>query len=152
MAASGSLMTITIENPTADQLATTVTIDDESDLLRVRSTMRAYARQAGLGLTATTKVVTAGSELARNILRYATGGQGVASIEEATSGAKRGVRAVFTDRGPGIADLEMTMRSGFSTAGGLGLGLPGSRRLVDEFAIDSAPGRGTRVAICQWNR
>src|SRR5713226_8307652 len=134
-------MTATVENPPADLLAvTTVTIEGESDLLRVRSTVRAYARQAGLGLTATTKVVTAGSELARNILRYATGGQ------------RRGVQAVFADPGPGIADLDQAMRSGFSTAGSLGLGLPGSRRLVDEFSIDSAPGRGTRVAICQWDR
>jgi serine/threonine-protein kinase RsbT len=146
-------MTITADNPPAELLAvTTVTIGAESDLLRVRSTMRAYARQAGLGLTATTKVVTAGSELARNILRYATGGQGVATVQEAASGQKTGVQAVFADRGPGIADLEQAMRSGFSTAGGLGLGLPGSRRLVDEFAIDSAPGLGTRVTICQWNR
>ena len=146
-------MTITADNPPAELLAvTTVTIGAESDLLRVRSTMRAYARQAGLGLTATTKVVTAGSELARNILRYATGGQGVATVQEAASGQKTGVQAVFADRGPGIADLEQAMRSGFSTAGSLGLGLPGSRRLVDEFAIDSAPGSGTRVAICQWDR
>ncbi|MDX6394226.1 MAG: serine/threonine-protein kinase RsbT [Streptosporangiaceae bacterium] len=146
-------MTATIENPTAHPLvSTTVTIGGEADLLRVRSTMRAYARQAGLGLTATTKVVTAGSELARNILRYATCGQGIAAIEEANSGQKRGVRATFTDVGPGIADLDLAMRSGFSTAESLGLGLPGSRRLVDEFDIDSAPGRGTRVAICQWDR
>jgi serine/threonine-protein kinase RsbT len=146
-------MTSTVEIPAADPSAlTTVIIGGESDLLRVRSTMRAYACQAGLGLTATTKVVTAGSELARNILRYATGGQGIAAIEEASSGNRRGVRAVFTDSGPGIADLDLAMRSGFSTADSLGLGLPGSRRLVNEFYIDSAPGRGTRVAICQWDR
>ncbi len=144
-------MTITVDGPSADLLAiTTVVIDGEADLLRVRSTIRAYAHEAGLGLTATTKLVTAGSELARNILRYATGGQGVASIERAASGQRRGVRAVFADCGPGIADLDLAMRSGFSTKGGLGLGLPGSRRLSDEFSIDSAPGRGTKVAICQW--
>jgi serine/threonine-protein kinase RsbT len=147
------MMTITVEDPRVDSSATTtVMIGGEADLLRVRSMVRDYANRAGLGLTATTKVVTAGSELARNILRYATGGQGVATIEETISGQKRGVRAVFTDRGPGIADLDLALRSGYSTAGGLGLGLPGSRRLVDEFAIDSAPGRGTRVEICQWNR
>jgi serine/threonine-protein kinase RsbT len=131
---------------------TSVAIEGESDLLRVRSTTRAYARQAGLGVTGTTKVVTAASELARNILRHATGGKGVATVREAASGQRRGVQAVFTDNGPGIADLDAAMRSGFSTAGSLGLGLPGSRRLVDEFAIDSAPGSGTRVAICQWDR
>ena len=147
------MMTITVEDPRVDSSATTtVMIGGEADLLRVRSMVRDYANRAGLGLTATTKVVTAGSELARNILRYATGGQGVAAIEEATSGLKRGVRAVFADRGPGIADLDLALRSGYSTAGSLGLGLPGSRRLVDEFAIDSAPGRGTRVEICQWDR
>jgi serine/threonine-protein kinase RsbT len=136
--------------PAAPSPGVTVLIGGEADLLRVRSTMRDYAQRAGLGLTATTKVVTAGSELTRNILRYATGGQGTASIEEASSGPRRGVRAVFTDRGPGIADLDLAMQSGYSTAGSLGLGLPGSRRLVDEFAIDTAPESGTRVAICQW--
>ncbi|MGD0684507.1 MAG: ATP-binding protein [Streptosporangiaceae bacterium] len=141
------------EIPAADPLASTsVAIDGESDLLRVRSVARAHARQAGLGVTATTKVVTAASELARNILHYATGGRGIATVQQAASGQKRGVRAVFTDSGPGIADLGAAMRSGFSTGGGLGLGLPGSRRLVDEFSIDSAPGSGTRVAICQWDR
>jgi serine/threonine-protein kinase RsbT len=146
-------MTSTLEIPVADPSARTiVNIVGESDLLRVRSTMRAYARQAGLGLTATTKAVTASSELARNILRYATGGQGTAVIEEASSGQKRGVRVIFTDPGPGIADLDLAMRSGFSTGNSLGLGLPGSRRLVDDFYIDSAPGRGTRVVICQWDR
>jgi serine/threonine-protein kinase RsbT len=146
-------MTTGVDTQGAGLLAiTTVLIGGEADLLRVRSTVRAYARQAGLGLTATTKVVTAGSELARNILRYATCGQGAVSIQEAVSGPRRGVRAVFTDRGPGIADLDLAMSSGFSTAGSLGLGLPGSRRLVDEFSIDSEPGRGTKVAICQWDR
>jgi serine/threonine-protein kinase RsbT len=137
---------------TTEESVSTMTINGEADLLRVRSMLRAEAQVAGLSLTGETKLVTAGSELARNILRYATGGQGVASIEEAASGERRGVQAVFSDRGPGIPDLDQAMRSGFSTAGSLGLGLPGSRRLVDEFSIDSAPGRGTRVAICQWDR
>jgi len=146
-------MTTLSEGPPASLLAAaTVTIGGEDALLQVRSTVRAYARHAGLDLTATTKVVTAGSELTRNILRHSTAGQGAASIEEVVSGPRTGVRAVFTDRGPGIADLDQAMRNGFSTAGSLGLGLPGSRRLVDEFSIDSAPGLGTRVVICQWNR
>src|SRR5260370_36508975 len=106
-------MTATVENPPADLLAvTTVTIEGESDLLRVRSTVRAYARQAGLGLTATTKVVTAGSELARNILRYATGAQGVAHIEEAASGRRRGVQARFAAPGPARAGRDQSRRSG----------------------------------------
>jgi serine/threonine-protein kinase RsbT len=146
-------MTTTGDRPAAwSPAVTTVIIAGEADLLRIRSTMRACAQQAGLGVTATTKVVTAGSELTRNILRYAAGGQGAASIQQAASGGRRGVRAEFTDSGPGIADLDLAMRSGFSTAGSLGVGLPGSRRLVDEFSIDSAPGRGTRVVICQWDR
>src|SRR4051812_34451514 len=129
-----------------------MTIDGEADLLRVRWALRAEAQRAGLGLTAETRLVTAGSELARNIIRYATHGQGTASIEQLTGGGRQGGRAVFSDAGPGIADMDLAMRDGFSTAGSLGLGLPGSRRLVDEFAIDSAAGRGTTVVIAQWGR
>jgi serine/threonine-protein kinase RsbT len=146
-------MTTTIEPTQIGQpIRSTVTITGESDLLRTRSALRSAAENAGLGLTATTKLVTAGSELARNILRYATGAQGVVSIDETVAGARRGVRAAFADHGPGIADLNQAMQDGFSTAGSLGIGLPGSRRLVDEFAIDSAPGQGTTVVISQWNR
>lgn len=131
--------------------ASLITITGEADLLRVRSALRAQAQQAGLGLTATTKLVTAGSELARNILRYATGSEGTVSIGQCP-GPRGGVHAVFCDRGPGIADLEAAMRDGYSTTGSLGLGLPGSRRLVDAFRIDTAPGRGTTVVIEQWIR
>lgn len=145
-------MTTTVDAPTDRPARTTVIISGESDLLRTRSALRSAAQEAGLGLTATTKLVTAGSELARNILRYATGGQGVVSIEQTTGGATRGVSATFTDRGPGITDLGQAMQDGFSTAGSLGIGLPGSRRLVDEFSIDSAPGEGTTVVIVQWCR
>src|SRR5690348_12150138 len=122
--------------------AETIVVTSEADLLRVRSTLRAAAQQAGLGLTATTKLVTAGSELARNILRYATGAEGTVYIRQCT-GSQTGVRAVFRNTGPGIGDLHTVMQDGFSTAGGLGLGLPGSRRLVDDFHIESAPGSGT---------
>lgn len=130
----------------------TVNIDSEADLLRVRSVLRAEAQQAGLSLTGETKLVTAGSELARNIIRYATHGQGVATVQQMRSGDRRGVRVEFVDDGPGIADIEQVMRDGFSTGGSLGLGLPGSRRLVDEFSIESAAGQGTRVVIAQWAR
>jgi serine/threonine-protein kinase RsbT len=130
----------------------TVAITGEADLLRVRSALRAEAQQAGLGLTAATKLVTAGSELARNIVRYALHGQGEVSIEPVARDGQRGVRAVFRDAGPGIADLDAAMRDGFSSAGSLGLGLPGSRRLVDEFTIDTGPDRGTTVVILQWQR
>lgn len=130
----------------------TIVIAAEADLLRVRSVLRAHAQQAGLGLTATTKLVTAGSELARNILRYATGSKGSVYVRQCSGPEGSGVRAVFRDAGPGITDLDVALQDGFSSAGGLGLGLPGSRRLVDDFHIESAPGRGTMVAIEQWTR
>jgi serine/threonine-protein kinase RsbT len=136
----------------AEESVTTMTINGEADMLRIRAMLRAEAQHAGLSLTAETKLVTAGSELARNIVRYATHGQGRAAVERLSSGERRGVRAVFSDSGPGIADLDEVMRDGFSTGGSLGLGLPGSRRLVDEFSIDSAAGRGTTVVIAQWAR
>ncbi|GAA3384227.1 ATP-binding protein [Cryptosporangium minutisporangium] len=131
----------------------TVTIGAESDLLRVRTTLRSESQAAGLGLTAATKFVTAGSELARNIIRYAVHGQGEVLIEPLQQqGGRRGVRATFVDAGPGITDLDAAMTDNFTTGGGLGLGLPGSRRLVDEFSIDSGPNRGTTVVITQWAR
>lgn len=129
-----------------------VTIGAESDLLRVRTRLRAESNDAGLGLTAATKFVTAGSELARNIVRYAAHGQGQVTIEALADGGRKGVRATFRDAGPGIENLDAAMTDRFSTGGGLGLGLPGSRRLVDEFTIDSGPGRGTTVVIAQWGR
>ena len=135
-----------------DEQVVTITISGEADLLRIRSALRAEAQHAGLGLTAETKLVTAGSELARNIVRYATHGQGVATIERLRGTGRQGVRAVFTDTGPGIVDLDQVMRDGYSSGGSLGLGLPGSRRLVDEFSIDSTVGVGTTVAIAQWSR
>jgi serine/threonine-protein kinase RsbT len=127
-------------------------IADEADLLKVRSMLRNEALNVGMGLTAATKLITAGSELARNIVRYALHGRGEVTIERVLDGDRQGVRAVFSDNGPGIADIEEAMRDGFSTADSLGLGLPGTRRLVDEFAIESEPGRGTTVVIAQWSR
>jgi serine/threonine-protein kinase RsbT len=135
-----------------DESVRTVAINGEADLLRVRSSLRTEATDVGLGLTAATKLITAGSELARNIIRYARHGQGIVSIERLTDGDRRGVRAIFTDEGPGIADVQQAMGDGFSTGSSLGLGLPGSKRLVDEFFINSAPGLGTTVVIAQWTR
>ena len=131
--------------------AVSIAVNGEADLLRVRSALRAQAQLAGLRLTAETKLVTAGSELARNIVRYATYGQGVVDIELLSLGERTGVRAVFSDHGPGIADLDAALRDGWSTGGSLGLGLPGARRLVDEFSIESGA-TGTTVAIEQWSR
>lgn len=129
----------------------TMPVASEQDLLRVRAALRSAAEQAGFGLVAATKLVTAGSELARNILRYADG-DGTVHINTEDKGPLRGIRATFVDSGPGIPDLEAAMRDGFTTAGGLGLGLPGAMRLVDEFVIESGPGSGTRVVIAQWTR
>jgi serine/threonine-protein kinase RsbT len=136
----------------SERTVVTAPINGESDLLTVRSALRGEGERAGLGLTAVTKLVTAGSELARNIVRYATHGQGIVSIETAEQDGRRGVRARFSDSGPGIANLDEAMADGFSSGGSLGLGLPGSRRLVDEFSIDTSPGRGTTVVIAQWAR
>ena len=95
-----------------------------------------------------TKIVTAASELARNTLMHGGGGRAV--LEIVCDGARRGLRLVFEDKGPGIADIQLAMKDGFSTGGGLGLGLSGAKRLSNEFAISSAPGRGTTVVITRW--
>src|SRR6185295_16910536 len=119
-----------------------VEIAENEDVVVVRQRARDQARRAGLSLLETTKLVTAASELARNTLEH--GGGGYAEIEVCTDGIRRGVRMRFVDEGPGIADLEQAMRDGFTTGKGLGLGMGGSRRLVSEFEVDSAPGRGTK--------
>lgn len=120
----------------------------ESDVVTVRQAVRAWAVEAGLSLVDQTKLVTAASELARNTLVY--GGGGTARLESVSNGPRRGIRLVFDDQGPGIADLEQALRDGFTTGTGLGLGLSGSRRLVNEFDIVSSPGEGTRVTVVKW--
>jgi serine/threonine-protein kinase RsbT len=137
---------------TSDATAVVVDIASEPDLIHARQQLRAEAIRAGMGLVDQTKLVTAGSELARNILVHATGGRGEIHIEQVRSEERVGVRATFTDHGPGIADVEQAMRDGFSTRGSLGLGLPGSKRLVDEMSITSELGRGTTVVIVKWRR
>jgi serine/threonine-protein kinase RsbT len=92
--------------------------------------------------------VTAASELARNVINYAGGGE--VAVEPVFQGLRRGVRLIFSDRGPGIPDVELALKDGYTTGEGLGLGLGGARRLVNEFAIDSRPGEGTRVTIVRW--
>jgi serine/threonine-protein kinase RsbT len=129
-----------------------VAIADEADLIRVRQVLRAEAVSAGLGLVDQTKLITAGSELARNILIYATGSRGSLLVEQVQAAGRRGVRATFTDEGPGIADVEAAMTDGFSTGGSLGLGLPGAGRLADEMTVTSAGGSGTTVVITKWVR
>jgi serine/threonine-protein kinase RsbT len=114
----------------------------------VRQAVRQRAIEIGFSLVDQTKIVTAASELARNAIQHGGGGQ--ATIETVTDGSRRGLRLTFEDNGPGIADIEQAMREGFSTGGGLGLGLSGAKRLTNEFSIASAPGKGTRVIITRW--
>lgn len=127
-----------------------VTIAADKDVVLVRQVVRSVAVTVALSLVDQTKLVTAASELARNTLVY--GGGGGAEIRVVDSGRRRGVRIVFADDGPGIADLDLALSDGYTSGGGLGLGLGGARRLVDEFEIDTAPGRGTRVTIIKWSR
>ncbi len=118
------------------------------DIVVVRQAVRQRAVELGFSLVDQTKIVTAASELARNVIQY--GGGGFARLESLNDGLRRGLRLTFEDSGPGIADIEQAMKDGFSTSGGLGLGLSGAKRLSNEFAITSAPGRGTSVVITRW--
>lgn len=128
--------------------ATSLEIGASEDIVRMRSAVRQAAVNQGLSLVDQTKLITAASELARNILDY--GGGGEVEIELLKNGARSGVKLVFTDRGPGIPDVEMALKDGYTTGGGLGLGLGGSKRLSSEFEIQSSVGNGTRVAITRW--
>lgn len=114
----------------------------------VRQAVRTRAIALGFSLVDQTKIVTAASELARNAIQHGGGGEVV--IETVAGMGRRGLRLSFSDRGPGIADITRAMTDGYSSAGGLGLGLSGARRLSHEFTIDSAPGEGTRVVIIRW--
>ncbi|PPQ28395.1 anti-sigma regulatory factor [Rhodopila globiformis] len=118
------------------------------DVVRVRQEVRRIAVEAGLGLVDQTKIVTAASELARNTLDYGKGGEAIMEVVQA--GMRRGVRIRFQDQGPGIPDIELALKDGYTTGRGMGLGLGGARRLCNEFAIESAPAQGTRVTIARW--
>jgi serine/threonine-protein kinase RsbT len=118
------------------------------DVVAVRQTVREWALAAGFSLVDQTKIVTAASELARNLVQH--GGGGALRLEALNDGPRRGLRLIFEDEGPGIADVECALRDGYSTGGGLGLGLGGARRLSNEFDIQSRPGEGTRVTIVRW--
>lgn len=118
------------------------------DVVRARQAVRAVATAAGFSLVDQTKIITAASEIARNTVDY--GGGGDLRLELLRDGGRRGVRLTFTDQGPGIADIEQALKDGYTSGGGLGLGLGGARRLVGDFAIDSAPGRGTKVTLTRW--
>ena len=123
-------------------------IRNADDVVLVRQAVRDWAVSMEFRLVDQTKLVTAASELARNTLQH--GGGGRARLETLLNGTRQGLRITFEDEGPGIADLERALQDGYSTGGGLGLGLSGSKRLCNEFAIDSRPGQGTRVTIARW--
>lgn len=126
----------------------TMTIVKEVDVIPFRNRIKEYAVRIGMSLVNQTKVITAASELGRNMLKYANGG--LVTIEIVTKGKENGIRMIFTDQGPGIADIKQAMKDGFSTGKSLGLGLPGTKRLVSEFNIESTVGLGTVVTVIKW--
>jgi serine/threonine-protein kinase RsbT len=123
-------------------------IEKEQDVVPFRNRVKEYAVKIGMSLINQTKLITAASELVRNMLKY--GGGGVALIEVVSQGRDTGVRLTFQDTGPGIADVTLAMKDGYTTGKSLGIGLPGTKRLVSEFAIKSEVGVGTTVTILKW--
>jgi serine/threonine-protein kinase RsbT len=129
----------------SDETMPLVTSDD---VVKVRQAVRARAVGAGFSLIDQTKIVTAASEIGRNTVDY--GGGGSLRIEVLRNGSRRGVRLTFSDQGPGIADIALAMKDGYTTGNGLGLGLGGAKRLCNEFAMSSVPGEGTVVTLARW--
>ena len=123
-------------------------IQSSSDVVRVRQIVREWAVATGFSLVEQTKLITAASELTRNALDH--GGGGMVRLESLNNATRLGLRLTFSDQGPGIPDVEQALKDGYTTGSGLGLGLGGAKRLVNDFAIDSAPGRGTTVTIVRW--
>lgn len=128
----------------------TLVVASDADVVKVRQAVRDLAVRIKLSIVDQTKLVTATSELARNTLVYGGGGEVTAGIVE--RGGRTGVELLFSDDGPGIPDLELALTDGWTSGNGMGLGLSGTKRLVDEFTIDTAPGQGTRVRILKWRR
>lgn len=126
-----------------------VQIQSEADVIAVRKVVRDVARALDFGLTDVTRIVTAASELTRNVYLYA--GSGVLCWTELDAGEAVGIELIFEDHGPGIADIQQAMEPGYSTRGGLGLGLPGSKRLMDDMEIQTLPGNGTTVTVRKWH-
>jgi serine/threonine-protein kinase RsbT len=128
-------------------------IAGEPDIVAARQAAREVAKRLGFGMVDQSRIATAVSELTRNVVRYATDGRGRVVIRELTSSAGRaGVEIVVADDGPGIADVSEALREGVTSGPGLGMGLPGTKRLMDEMEIDSALGRGTTISIRKWQR
>lgn len=126
----------------------TVEVKKEQDTIFLRNRIKECATKTGMGLVNQTKLITAASELARNMLRYA--GSGIVQVETVSKGRENGVRLIFKDNGPGIPDIPLAMKDGYSTGKSLGLGLPGAKRLVSEFDIQSTAGKGTVITIIKW--
>ena len=126
----------------------TVPIFTSSDVVLARQKVRQWALELKFTLVDQTKLVTAASELARNALDHGKGGQMM--IEQVENSTRNGLKLVFEDRGPGIPDIDAALRDGFTTGNGMGLGLGGSKRLVNDFHIDSEPGKGTRITVVRW--
>jgi serine/threonine-protein kinase RsbT len=126
-----------------------IALESEQDIASARGEARAMAAALGFRLIDQTRLATVASELARNVVKYARRGRMIAQPFE-SAGGRTGLRLIFEDKGPGIPDIAAAMRDGFSTGRGLGKGLPGSKRLVDEFNIESEVGRGTRVTVVRW--
>ena len=123
-------------------------IEKEQDVVPFRSRVKEFAVKIGMGLVNQTKLITAASELVRNMLKY--GGGGTVLIEAITEGRENGIRLTFQDKGPGIKDISLAMKDGFTSGKSLGVGLPGAKRLVNVFDIKSAVGEGTTVSIIKW--
>jgi serine/threonine-protein kinase RsbT len=130
------------------QRSETMSIESSADVVLVRQAVRQWAVELRFSLVDQTKIVTAASELARNTLDY--GGGGTVKLEALQEGIRRGLRLIFEDSGPGIPDMELALKDGFTTGGGLGMGLSGTKRLVNEFNIVSHVGEGTCVTITKW--
>ena len=128
----------------------TLSLRSSEDVVLVRQAVRAAAVELRFSLVDQTKIVTAASELGRNTLDY--GGGGTVRLQVLQDGGRRGLRLIFEDKGPGITDVERALKDGYTTGGGLGLGLGGARRLSSEFSIESRPGEGTKVTIARWTR
>jgi serine/threonine-protein kinase RsbT len=132
----------------AVQRAETLALRSDEDVVRARQISRQWAVELGFSLVDQTKIVTAASELARNTIIY--GGGGTLQLEMLNDAHRRGLRLTFEDQGPGIPNIEMALRDGFTTGSGLGLGLGGAKRLMNDFTISSTPGQGTRIAAVRW--
>lgn len=131
---------------------TRIAINGEDGIVASRQRAREIARQLRFGAVDQSRIATAVSELARNVARYATNGVGETVIREVSASGRTGIEILVCDEGPGIPDLDQAMRDGFTSGGGMGMGLPGTRRLMDEMTIESAVGRGTIVTIRKWRR